>query len=141
MKVQPTQLRVGEMVTITGRTRGYVQFLPPLVIMASTRTVPAHYPGPCRQQVIQPAAEATVVQSGDRGGRGSRKNPRAGTIWRVTFRTPRVMSRAGENLSTVKVTPPPGQYYLAAIAVGIDLCSVPTKSGFGITVATVTLGR
>jgi hypothetical protein len=141
MNVQPARVRVGQIVTITGRITGRVQFLPPFVEIQSSRTVPAHMaPGPCQGTSTVSAAQKVVVNGGGSGGKGSRPNPPAGTAWKVQFRVPKVMTRLKNDLPTIKVTPPTGMYYITAIAAGMEPpCGLSTKGGVYVTVATIKL--
>lgn len=129
MTVSPAKASPGQYVTITGKTRGFVQFLPPLVQLRTAKTVIVHFPpGPCGGKQTMPLAFKTVINGGGSGGKGTKQNPPVGTVWKARFRIPKRMNSLDVNARTISKSTPYGKYYIDAIGVGIDACMLPAKS-------------
>lgn len=141
MTVRPQRARVGDAVTVNGRTRGFVQFLPPFVMMQSAvrHTIYAARRGLCGNTRVEPVAYSVVVPGGGMAGSRSRQNPPSGTAWTVTFRVPAMMHQTSGSGRQVTVRTPPGMYYLSAVGVGIDFCTLPTTSSRTVSVATLVI--
>ena len=139
--VQPRRARVGDQVTLSGRTRGFVQFLPPFVMMQSAgrHTIHVTRRGLCGNTRIEPLAYAVVIRGGGMGGAGSRQSPRTGTPWKATFRVPPRMNQTSSGGRQITIRTQPGLYYLSAVGVGIDYCTLPRTSNQTVSVATITV--
>lgn len=142
MTVQPRRAHIGQMVTISGTTRGTVQFLPPIVYLSSVRTQTFHVPGAtgmCGPTQVQSLAFAVVHRGGQPSTSGRMVS--AGTRWQVRFRVPRRMNHTVMiNRPSRTIPTPAGVYYVEAIAGGIDGdCMVPLSPGGVVSVTTMTI--
>jgi hypothetical protein len=109
--VQPAAARVGQTVTLSGRTRSGEVFLPPFVQMASARlhTVSRPTNAQCGGTAPEPVAFGQVAPPGPYTAKGAP----AGKAWRVSFKVPaRLTTYAGG--TETQIPTPPGAYRLVA---------------------------
>jgi hypothetical protein len=114
LTIQPAAARVGQLVTLSGRTTGGELFLPPVVQMASFKvhTVSRSTAVQCGGIAAEPVAFGQVVNGGPYMANGAP----AGQAWQVSFRVPAQLStyaKAG-NGNNGPITTPPGAYRLIA---------------------------
>jgi hypothetical protein len=109
--VQPAAARVGQLVRLSGRTRGGEVFLPPFVQMASLKlhTVSRSTLAQCGGTAAEPVAFGQVVQ----GGPYLAKGAPAGNAWQVSFRVPAHLTTYAGGKET-QIPTPLGAYRLVA---------------------------
>ena len=109
--VQPAAARVGQTVTLSGRTRGGEVFLPPFVQMASAapHTVSRPTDVQCGGTAPEPVAFGQVAPPGPYRAKGAP----AGKSWRLSFKVPpRLTTYAGG--TETRIPTPSGVYRLVA---------------------------
>lgn len=128
LTVRPKQARIRDWVTISGKTRGPIQWLPPYVLLQRKHTKVVHFgPGPCGGRLVVPAEDKTVKLGGGVNGKASQKNPPVGTVWSVRFRVPRRMNQPYGNRQARLVPTPLAKYRIVAIAASMDALCGPVK--------------
>jgi hypothetical protein len=109
--VQPAAARVGQLVRLSGRTRGGEVFIPPFIQMASLKlhTVSRSTLAQCGGTAPEPVAFGQVAQAGPYLAKGAP----AGRTWEVSFRVPAHLTTytAGNER---QIPTPPGMYRLVA---------------------------
>jgi hypothetical protein len=128
LTIRPKQVRVGQLLTISGRTTAFVQFLPPFITVQSTHKHRVDRgPGPCGGTQSEPIASFTKPGGGS-GGPGTRQHPPSGTHWQVRFRIPAHMDSSTIDGRPITIPTPPGTYTIVATGLGLDFCTLPTTS-------------
>ena len=141
LSVQPAAAKVGQSVTLSGRTVGGEVFLPPFVQMASVKlhTVSRSSLVQCGGAASEPVAFGQVVNSGPYLAKGAP----AGMAWQASFRIPARLttySQAGKGGDT-PIPTPPGVYRLVAAFGPAFFCPavLPTTHGQFVLAANVTV--
>jgi hypothetical protein len=112
--IQPPAAKVGQSVTLSGRTAGGELFLPPVVQMGSLRvhTVSRSTEVQCGGTAAEPVAFGQVVNGGPYIATGAP----AGQAWQVTFRVPAQLSTYAKAVkgNNGAIATPAGAYRLIA---------------------------
>jgi hypothetical protein len=126
--VQPAAARVGQTVTLSGRTRGGEMFLPPFVQMASAKLHTDSRPttAQCGGTAAEPVAFGQVVPAGRYLARGAP----AGKTWQVSFKVPARLTTYAGGIQR-QIPTPPGVYRLVASFGPAFFCpsALPTARG------------
>jgi hypothetical protein len=130
--VTPSSARVGQVVTIRGRTVGKVFAVPPFILMYTVTMIrrprkeeggnwwcpPRTAGGPQQgNSTTGPLGVAVVAEL------GTHHSPQGGFKWKVTFRVPTSLTSTTTNGNSIKIPTPKGIYRFVMVYAPVEACA------------------